>query len=207
MALALCVSLVACGESAEEIADRHRAEYIESLAEFRELALSAGAQAEGLSGLVQDVWNDAIRDNHREHTERYVLSVRGHSWDEIYEMTFESDTARNLFFVRHGFSYNDFNTALALLSASSATIEARASIQSARSEVVSLYLQLGSPPEGLERAGDAASAMYEALDVLIDLANSPTGNFNSYSENRRNSIDEFMRNYRLLGDIIDTFGD
>ena len=44
-----------------------------------------------------------------------------------------------------------------------------------RSEVVSMYLRMDAPPEGLERAGDTASVLYEALDVLIDLANSATG--------------------------------
>ena len=158
----MVAGLVACGGGAT---GRQQAEYIESLEEFRDSALTVGVRAETLSGAVQRVWREAIDDR------------------------------------------EDFNDALRAFSSQDNVITSRAEIRDMRSEVVSMYLRLGAPPEGLERAGAAASAMYVALDVLIDLATSPTGSLTSYSESRREAIDEFMRNYRLLGDIIDAFGD
>ena len=101
----------------------------------------------------------------------------------------------------------DFDDALRAFSSHENVIASRAEIQDMRREVVAMYLNLGAPPEGLERAGEVASAMYESLDILIDLADNPSGSFNSFSASRRERVDEFMRNHRLLGDIIDAFGD
>jgi hypothetical protein len=101
----------------------------------------------------------------------------------------------------------DFNEALRLLSSLEATIKWRTEISDYRRDLVSKYLQLGNPPEGLGRASETASALFEATDILVTLANEPSGSLNSYSTNRREAIDDFLRHYRFLGDIIDTFSE
>jgi len=209
LAISIVVGLVACGDS-ESIRQQ---EYIEALEEFRSLSLAVGVEAETLSGLTRDVWNDAIRQNFEPNTRRYVMGfIDGSNWDEKEEAGY--DFARLEHSIQRGYRlhivgarWNDFNEALAALSASPATIERRSEIEQGRGLASSAYLQLGSAPDGLERAETAASSMFESLDILISLATNPTGSLTSYSESRRDAIDEFMRNYRLLGDIIDAFGD
>jgi hypothetical protein len=205
--LVVAVTFTGCGGNISS----HRQEYISALEEFRNLALSVGTEAESVSGLVHSVWNDAIRENLSEETMIFTIQLRDGNWEDVWD--FENGepiypaTASSIVRMIVPTQWNDFNTALSLMRSNPVIIERRANIEYERRNVSSVYLQLSRAPEGLERAEIAASAMFEALDMLISLATNPTGNLNSYSENRREAIDEFMRNYRLLGDVIETFSD
>jgi hypothetical protein len=187
-------------------------EYIEALTEFRTLALAIGAEAESLSGLTRDVWNDAIREENKPHTNVFTIKLSAeYDWNEMWDIEVgpiepytADEIARISVFSRVG--WNDFNEALDLMRINPRIIARKNLIESGKSEVSTLYWNLGSAPEDFARAQTAVDAMYDAFDALVQLAINPTGSFNSYSDGRRIAVDDFMRNYRLLGEIIDTFG-
>jgi len=185
-------------------------DFINALVEFRYLAITVGTEAESLSGHVRSVWSDAIREELNISTMMFTTLLRDYEWDEVfqlgvgavYPLTAE-DVAR--ISVNNIQEWNDFNTALSIMSGNDFIIDRRANIESGRNDVSSLYWQLGSAPEGLERAEPIVSAMFESLDRLVSLANNPTGSLTSFSDSRTEAVDEFMRNYRLLGDMINAF--
>lgn len=101
----------------------------------------------------------------------------------------------------------DFNETIALINNLQETIDWRERLADGRSETSSIYLQLGNAPDGLERAEQITSNMFRYLDALVSLADSPSGSLQSYSAARRESIDGFLQEYRLLGDLIDEFSE
>ena len=183
--------------------------YLSTLEEFKNMALSVGADAESLSGLTRDVWNDAIREEINLQTVVFVVELKDYDWDDLLCLETHSavepydfsDIGTLTVTNRKGF--NDFNKALSLLAAHPTTVNKKAEIENGRREVTNMYLSLGNSPVGLERAQQLADDLYAAFDILVSLSVNPTGSFQSYSESRRDSIDEFMRQYRLLSDIID----
>ena len=190
-------------------------EYLAALDNFRNLMSVVAVDAESLSNLVRRVWEDAARGDFDLDTMMFIVNLRDYDWNElwepgvgpIYPFTDNTRDVSVFIFMNQHRGRNNYSTALSLMDNNKTIIEKRANIDSGRSDVSAKYWQLGRAPEGLERAESIASAMFESFDVLVALANNPTGSLSSFTENQRSAADEFTRNYRLLGDIINTFGE
>ena len=182
--------------------------YMNDVEEFTSLALSSAVEAETLSGLVYDVWDDAIRENFAANTMMYTITLKEYSWEELWDSKERQPVAPftaeevGTISITHREGWNDFNKALSLLFADPFTIETISEIESARETAVSMYLQIEKVPDGLEKTEEYTRGLFESLDILMELATNPSGSLNSYSEKRRDTIDEFMRYHRLLTAMI-----
>lgn len=144
-----------------------RSEYIENLSTARMTMLSGGAEAESLCNLTKSVWANTIHEERDAETDKYTLNAIG------------------LF-------NDDFNSSLKALYNDSSTTETLSMIEANQEEVEDLMRELQNPPEGLETCYDTLDSLYDAYRGLTDLAISPSGSLNSYSETFGNLDDDFM---------------
>ena len=99
-----------------------------------------------------------------------------------------------------GGTYEDFNVALAKFYADDNLLSPRliSNIESNQATVSDIMKRLQNPPKDLDKCYDTAMELYSCYNSLTKLAISPSGNYNSYTENRRDYIDNFLKYYELL---------
>ncbi len=71
-------------------------------------------------------------------------------------------------------------------------------IKSNQETTKGLIRDLQSPPDGLERCYDTVTELYTSYKGLTDLAISPSGNFNSFSESKSKKVSDFMEAFEKL---------
>lgn len=153
-----------------------RAAYIDNLTLARSTMLSGGAKAERLCNLTKSVWYNTI----------------------YKEFSLETDP-----FTKTDGKYNeDFNVSLAALYADSDTLSTISDIKENQEAVAGIIRNLQSPPDDLEACFETIEAMYDVYSNFTNLAISPSGSLQSYSENFSTYDNDFMRLYEKLNTQI-----
>ena len=143
-------------------------QYIVNLENVRLVMLSGASDAESLCNLALRVWHNAIYEERDEETDKYTRFV------------------------------DDFNEALMNLHSDSSTINTVSNIEENQESVKNIMKDLQNPPEELEKCYETLSNLYESYQTLTDLAISPSGNYNSFSESKNNAVSNFMSAYEKL---------
>jgi hypothetical protein len=173
--IALSVGAYLFIQSQREAAER--SEYIQNLESIRSKMLIGAAFAEGLCNLTSKVWYNSIHEERDSSTDSFTRTSSGKFHD-------------------------DFNTALVLLASSDDTISKINKIEENQAAVSDLYKELQNPSEEFELCFSAVDSAYSAYFSLTELAVSPTGSYNSYSTDCRESDTEFMEFYEKLNLLI-----
>ena len=97
-----------------------------------------------------------------------------------------------------GIFYDDFNESLGHLYADSSTQSVLSKIEANQVSVKEIMKKLQMPPEGLDKCYDTISDLYEAYKSLTDMAISPSGNYNSFSSKKSDTVSDFMSAYDKL---------
>lgn len=135
-------------------------------------ALAGASEAEDVCVLVVNVWQDAIFDDSSDETSKYVSGV------------------------------SDFNEALERVYADEDIKEKLSSIKDYEGYLETNFKNLQSVPSELEKAYDAAVQVNTAFKALAQMAESPTGSYNSYSADEKEKVNAFMSAYSTLEAII-----
>lgn len=162
--------------AAEQAALEARNEYISNLNSFLWESLSGAADAESVCNLTQSVWHDTIFEEYDSETEQYTKT--------------------------NGVYHDDFNTSLQKLYSSDKIIDAIATIQSNQDTVNQLYVALQNPTEEFQTCYDVVDELFSAYSNLTDLAISPTGSLNTYSESFTDYDTVFLEQYNKLKLLI-----
>lgn len=150
-------------------------EYVDNLEQIQILMLFGGSDAESLCNLTLKVWGNAIFEDYDSETDKYT---------------------------RDGYSWNDFNTALAKLYTDSATTTKVSNIKSNQTSVKDLIKKLQNPPKGLDKCYDTVSDLYEAYKILTDLAIDPSGSYKDFGAKKSDAVSDFMSSYEKLDNQI-----
>jgi len=155
--------------------------YIDKLSLLQVAMITGGSSAEELSGLVASVWSNAIYEEYDDTTDKFTRP--------------------------NGYFVDDFNEALSNLFNDSSTKSTISDLEKNQEVVGSLMKELQNPPSGLEKCYDTVTELYTAYKGLTDLAINPSGNYNSFTETRREKINDFMDGWdRLDAQIPEKFG-
>jgi len=149
-------------------------EYIDNLGSVRLLMLSGAAEAEKLCILTHDVWYNTIYEESDPDTDKYTKNS--------YSSNF----------------HDDFNDSLVALYLDQSTKDMISEINSNRESVDELIKQLQNPTDDFSACYATVDAMYDAYCGLTNLATSPTGSLQSYSESYRTYDGDFLKYYEKL---------
>ena len=158
------------------VQQRIRTEYIQNLNDFKELALEGAGTAEIICDLTRSVWNNTI------------FKV--------------DDSITDIFTKTRGTFNDDFNISLRALYEFSLIIEWVEKIEENQSSVAELYIALQNPPEEFIRIYEVVESMYGYYTSITNLAISPEGSLQSYTERFRNLRTGFSEDYGRLGLLI-----
>lgn len=150
--------------------------YIEKLETTRLEMLDGGSDAESLCNLTNKVWYNAIYEKYDDETDEYTKDWTG-------------------FIV-------GFDEAIGNLYSDEDTVNEVLKIQENQEEVKNLIKDLQNPPNGLDDCYDTILNMYDYYKNLTDLAISPTGSLEDYSDSKSEAIDGFMTEYEKLDNIM-----
>lgn len=135
--------------------------------------LDGGSEAESLINLTAQVWFNSIFEERDPETDKYTMSG--------------------------GFGFNDdFNESLNALMADSSTLATISLIEANQTLVDGLMKELQNPPDGLEDSYATVLELYTVYKGLTDLAISPSGSLESFSQNKSQKIDRFLELYEKL---------
>lgn len=147
-------------------------EYIANLERVKARMLNGERDAEELCDLTLKVWGNAISKEHDSETDMYTTD---------------------------GYSWYDFNTALAYLYDDIPTTLRVTSIEANQNYVKDLMKKLQNPPEELSKCYDTVSELYKAYKQITDLAISPSGSYKDYGENKSGAVSDFT----VLSETLD----
>lgn len=173
-ALAVVITNQQKEAAAQQEAAAARAEYIENLTLARATMLAGGAEAESLCNLTKSVWYNTIHEKSDSTTDAYTKNNYSGKFND------------------------DFNDSLSSLYRDSGTRSTVSKIKENQEAVAEIMRDLQSPPDDLASCFETIEAMYDTYSRFTSLAISPSGSFNSYSENFRTYDDDFMRYYEKL---------
>lgn len=178
-AAALIVGGIAFGvkqnnaKKAEEAAAAKRAEYIDTLNIVQLTMLRGAADAESICNLTRAVWHDTIYKEFDSETFKYTQKSSG--------------------------GYNsDFNVSLRALYADQKIIDQISAIEENQASVQTLMKKLQNPEEEFKICYETVTNMYSAYSQLTNLAVSPSGSFNTYSDNFQEYDNECIKYYEEL---------
>lgn len=135
--------------------------------------LMGAIEAEDAGNLIKKVWYNKIYDEYDSETNKYT---RGAS---------------------------DFNEALSNLFSDSEFRVTLSSIETNQDTVAGMMKKLKNPPEEYEDAYDAIKELYDAYTKLTNLAISPSGSLQTYSENFNAADTEVVNCYEAMQMYID----
>lgn len=173
----VCILIIAFGAYYGYVFEQEarEEEYISNLFDYATEVSTGLSDAEAQCNLVVAVWNDAIwGDTTQEDTKKYVAGAK------------------------------DFDAALDNLYEDEEISKKISALYDNQEKVSSLMRKLKNPPEGYEDCYDAATALYQKYNSFIIMATSPTGSYNSYSEDflklDKETADEISKFIILLPD-------
>lgn len=146
--------------------------HIENLNLLYSSSLSGAGTAESVCVLTCNVWQDAIYGNSSDETQKYV-----------------SGTA-------------DFNEALQRVYNDQEIKEKLNGIKDDKEKSNKYIQNLQSCPEELNKAYDIALQVNTAFSSLADLALTPTGSYNTYSQSEHEKVDAFITSCTTLRAVI-----
>lgn len=175
-----CVVNVTNQEKAEEAAaaaEAARVQEVNDYASNLELAsftmLTGASTAEEAGTLIHDVWYDTIFDEHNADTSKY--------------------TSGN----------SDFNDSLSELFSDEEFQDKISSIKSNQATVNELMQELTNPPAEYEEAYDTLKNYYDAYLELTNLAISPTGSLQSYTDDFNEADSNVLKYYNAMDVYIE----
>lgn len=146
-------------------------EYVANIENASISMLSGASQAETTCNTVTNIWHSAIYKGKKKS-----------KWDSEIQPYYSSD----------------FNTAIKNYYSSATGSSAVSKIESNRDTVSDYMKKLNNPPDDLKNAYSTLSDMYDSYTVLTDLAISPSGNYNEYSEKVNDAVTKFASGYKKL---------
>lgn len=173
---AIVTGIAINNKSKEKAAAEARQAYIDTLEDFLSTSLSGGAQAETVCNFTKRVWRDTIYEEYDTETAPYTKT--------------------------NGKFNDDFNTSLQTLYGSDYMAGYIESIQSNQSSVEALYKELLNPTEEFDKCFEEVEELYSVYYRFTNLALSPTGSLQTYSQNFSNLDSEFMEHYEKLEILI-----
>lgn len=165
----IAIATIMAGQRKEAAA---RAEYIDNLVLARATMLIGAADSEGLCNLTKAVWRDTIYEEY--HTDTAPYTQTGGKYNE------------------------DFNDSLAALFSDSDTRSTISDIKANQEEVAAIMRNLQNPPDDLSACFQTVESMYAVYFDFTNLAISPSGSLQTYSENFSTYDNDFMRYYDKL---------
>lgn len=118
--------------------------------------IDGGAKAESSGNLTKNVWSNAIWQKQDDETDKYTME--------------------------NGEFVDDFNDALANLFADENFAASIDEIKNNQSEVLKLMKKLRNPPKEYEEAYSVLKDLYDNYSKLMSIVITPTGSFNTFSE-------------------------
>lgn len=156
-----------------EEAAQQKAAYASNLETASFTMLMGAIEAEDAGNLIKKVWYNEIYGEYDSETSKYTNGA------------------------------SDFNEALSNLFADSDFRATISSIETNQDTVASLMKKLKNPPEEYEDAYDAIKELYDAYTKLTNLATSPSGSLQTYSENFNSADTEVVNCYEAMQMYID----
>lgn len=136
-----------------------------------------GSIAEDITDLLARVWRNTIYKEYDSTTDKFTKSS--------------------------GYGFNeDFNTSISSFYADSAISRKVTDLRNGQTRVSGLMKDLQNPPEGLEKVYDAIMELNLAYKQLTNLAISPTGSLNTYSEAKDKAQSNFLDKFERLKNLI-----
>lgn len=182
----LAIIVIACvvnvtnqkkAEEAAAAAEAARVQEVNDYASNLELAsftmLTGASTAEEAGTLIHDVWYDTIFDEHNADTSKY--------------------TSGN----------SDFNDSLSELFSDEEFQDKISSIKSNQATVNELMQELTNPPAEYEEAYDTLKNYYDAYLELTNLAISPTGSLQSYTDDFNEADSNVLKYYNAMDVYIE----
>lgn len=176
----VCVVKVTNQKKAEEAAAAAEAARVQAVNDYAsnlELAsftmLTGASTAEEAGTLIHDVWYDTIFDEHNADTSKY--------------------TSGN----------SDFNDSLSELFSDEEFQDKIASIKSNQATVKELMQELTNPPAEYEEAYNTLKDYYDAYLELTNLAISPTGSLQSYTDDFNEADSNVLKYYNAMDVYIE----
>lgn len=146
--------------------------YIDNLNLAKDTMIDGGSDAESLLNLTAKVWYNSIYEERDSETDKYTIS---------------------------GGRFNaDFNTSLSALIYDSTTKAVISKIEDNQALVEPIMKKLQNPPNGLENCYNTITELYSVYKGLTDLAISPSGSLQSFTDNKSQKIDKFLELYNKL---------
>ena len=158
------------------VSKNNEASYIEKLETTRLEMLDGGSKAESLCNLTNKVWYNSIYEKYDDETDKYTKDWTG-------------------FIV-------SFDEAIGNLYSDEDIIDEVSSIQDNQKNVKVLIKDLQNPPKDLGNCYDTILNMYDYYKNLTDLAISPTGNLEDYSDSKNDAVAGFMTEFEKLDNIM-----
>lgn len=174
LAIVMVLSLAACGGASK--AKTVSKEYLENYKLASEMMFDGAVTAEKCGTLIHDVWYDAINEEYRDTTEKYVREhmKNGSIWPR------------------------DFNKALQLLFSDSDFSSDIGEIKNNQEAVLSLMKKLTSPPDEYKTAYGAITDLYNAYTEFTDCVISPSGSLSTYSSAYGEAQTNFLKYYKSV---------
>lgn len=136
------------------------------------MMISGAADAESAGNLIKSVW-----------------------YNSIYE---ERDTKTDKYTRPNGYFVSDFNDALGNLFSDPTFRSTISDIESNQETVASLMKELKNPTDEFEDAYDAIKDFYDAYLELTNLATSPTGSLQTFSNNFNAADSNVVKDYNAM---------
>ncbi len=139
--------------------------------------LDGASKAEELGNLTHDVWSNAIFEEHDKKTDKYTI--------------------------KNGKFVDDFNDAIANLQSSKSYQKKSEKIETNKELVNDLMKKMKNPPAKYSKASKVLEEYYDSYISLVELALSPTGNLNSFTESFNEADSEVLKNYNKMKVYLD----
>lgn len=153
-----------------------RKAYIDNLNQARDAMLESGAEAESICNLTKSVWYNTIYEESDPETDKYTKT--GNKFND------------------------DFNDSLYNLFSDSDYILSVATIEAQRESIAQIMTELQNPPDEFTSCYETIDKLYDEYLGLSDLAISPKGSLQTYSESFSDYDSNFMTYYNKLGALI-----
>ncbi|HHX60607.1 MAG TPA: zinc ribbon domain-containing protein [Epulopiscium sp.] len=141
--------------------------------------ISSGAEAEGLINLTYKVWYNTIYKKSDPETDKYTKK------DDTREKDF-------------GDWETDFNKSLVRLFRNLDTKEKIENINLSEDRIEEIMRELKNPPVEYNRSYEILLELYSAYQGISDLAINPSGNLQSFGEDKKEKIGKFVELYNKL---------
>lgn len=187
----MVLTLTACGESKES-----RQEYIDNLQNFNTVVLDGAVIAETQCNLTKSVWYDTIYQELNEDTYKYTVRP------EILEENNTYAYIRGYYTANDNIFNDDFNISLSRLYKDESTQETVATLSENCEKVSELLGALSNPSDEFASCFSTVEDLYSAHYNFTNLAISPSGSLQSFTEDFQMYDSLTIELYNKLGALI-----